>query len=368
MLTALFYLAAFLLVISIVVAVHEWGHYAAGRTIGLKVDAFSIGMGPELYGRRDRNGCRWRIALLPIGGYVKFAGDADGGGGAPSKNIPAGLTDHEIYHRRGPLARTFVLIAGPAVNILLGLGILASLYLINGRPYTPPVVGEVVAGSPAEEAGIMPDDRILTIDGVTMDSFEDVYETVALRPLTDLTIGLERNGQSQTTKLTTESVVTESMGTPQTIGRIGIGAADMREILPVGPVAAVAHASRDVALMSTSMFVAIGQIATGQRSLDDMGGPVKVAEMSGKAAEIGLMTLIFFLALISVNIGIVNLLPLGILDGGQILMCGIEAIRRRPFSPAALTRYNAASIVFLFGLMAILTVNDVRGVIGRAFG
>jgi len=371
------YILPFLVLFAILVAVHEWGHYYAARTLGIHATHFSLGMGPVLWSRTDRHGTVWQLAALPLGGYVRFLGDKDGSSAAPTKEMfaqAAGLSEQErrrYFHLRGPGDRAFVIFAGPAINLLLGLAIISALYVGIGRPVVEPVIRDVVAEMPAARAGVRPGDRVVSVNGNPVASFTDIHDEIALYPNGMVTLVVERQGSAgparETLTMQAETHTIMAFGVKQTVGRIGIQSTEAT-LRTMGPLDALATGAVDVYKLTKGMLVALGQIITGARPLDDIGGPVKMAEMSGGAAKAGFSAFVFLVAAVSINLAVINLMPLPALDGGQLVVCAVEKAMRRPVSERALGYVHRVGVVALLGLMVVLTVNDVRNLITRLVG
>lgn len=356
----LFTVLAFLLVLGPLVFVHEYGHYIVGRWCGVKADAFSIGFGRKIVGWTDRRGTEWKIGWLPLGGYVQFAGDRD----AVSQPDAAwqGLPDAERAHTfpaQPVWKRAAIVAAGPLTNFLFAILILAGFAWISGVPTSPPVAGTVLEGSAAEAAGIRPGDRIVSIDGRAMDNFMDIPMAVAHRPGEAMQVRIARGGAEQDVRLTPRLVKEKDrFGNEFERALIGIAPGEVR-FEKVSLIEAPLVAVRQTGQIVRQTVEVLGQLLTGHRSVKDLSGPVKIAKVSGEAATLGIASLIFLAALISINLGFINLLPLPMLDGGHLLFHAYEAIRRRPAPPQAQEwafRFGFAAIVTL---MLVVTFNDL---------
>ncbi len=349
-------LLAFIAVLGPLVFIHELGHYLVGRWCGIRADAFSIGFGREVLGWTDRRGTRWKLGWLPLGGYVQFAGDAD----AVSTPQPLSADAPAGSFGAAPLwKRSLTVAAGPAANFLLAILILAGFALAYGRPSTPPVAGVVQAGSAAEGAGIRVGDRILSIDGRAMDSFVDIPMSVVHRAGEPLTLVVERNGEARTLSVTPQRLAErDRFGNVVTRGVLGIRSGPP-VVEPVGLFEAPVLAARQAWGITRQMAEVIGQLLFGDRSIKDLGGPLMIAKASGEQASLGPQSFVFFIALISINLGFVNLLPLPMLDGGHLLFNAIEAVRRRPVSIATQQMAFRAGFFALMGLMIVVTFNDL---------
>lgn len=353
-------LLAFGAVIGPLIFVHELGHYLAGRWCGVHAEAFSIGFGPQIFGWRDQRGTMWRIALLPLGGYVQFLGDRD-----PASQQNGAWRDlpHAERSRSFPAQpvwrRAVIVAAGPLVNFLFAVLILAGFAFANGVATTPPVVGLVMPDSAAAAAGLRPGDRIVSVDGRAMATFEDIPMTIAHRTGGPAVIEIERAGQQITQTLTPRLVSeTDRFGNQYRRALIGIQQGQP-VVSEVGPVAALGVGIQRTGAIIRQTGEVLGQLLTGQRSIKDMGGPVRIAKTSGEVATMGVEALIVFAALISINLGFINLLPLPMLDGGHLLFHAYEAIRGKPAPPQAQEwafRFGLAAVVTL---MLVVTFNDL---------
>jgi regulator of sigma E protease len=347
MATGVQYIVPFLLILSVVVFVHEFGHYWVARRNGVRVETFSIGFGPELFGRNDRHGTRWKFSAIPLGGYVKMLGDAD-----------ATSTTHDRQHERDPDSfpaksvwqRMAIVFAGPAFNFIFAIVALTLLFTLSGRPFTPPEVGTVQEGSPAAAAGLMPGDRITAVDGSAIESFEQLQEVVRTSPGEPLDFEITRDGQPVTITVTPEmSELTDRFGTVHRIGLIGVARAGV-EFRKVDPFSAAWDAIAETGRMIGGTLAALWEMIIGSRGTEELGGPLRIAQMSGQIAQDGLVPLIWFSAVLSINLGLINLFPIPMLDGGHLLMYGIEAARGRPLTE------RSQEIAFRFGLAMVLSL------------
>jgi regulator of sigma E protease len=351
---------AFVAVIGPLVFVHELGHYLVGRWCGVKAEAFSIGFGPEIAAWVDRRGTRWRLAALPLGGYVKFKGDMN----AASQTDPAWLqlpaAERAQSFPAKPLwQKAAIVAAGPAINFLFAILILGSFAFLYGESRTPPVAGIVQPGSAAQAAGIRVGDRILSFNGRAMDTYNDMVMYTRIRPGEPVAVVAERAGRRIAFTATIGSVMEgDGFGNSFRIGRLGIGAgAPVIEPVPLwrAPVVAIERTGQIV----RTMVETLGQVIGGNRSVKELGGPLKIAEVSGQAASMGPESFIFFIALISINLGFINLLPIPMLDGGHLLFYGIEAVQRRPVSPQVQEWAYRSGLAVLLAMMMLVTFNDL---------
>lgn len=353
-------LIAFLLVIGPLIFVHEMGHYLVGRWFGVKAETFSIGFGREIGGWTDKRGTRWKIGWMPLGGYVKFAGDMN----------PASVPDPEwlnlppeernrTFQAKPVWQRFLIVFAGPAINFLFAILIFIGLFAIMGRPMTPPVIGTVQAQSAASAAGLLPGDRIERIAGRDVRRFEDISNIVIIRPNEPLAIELVRAGRPVALTATPRSAEeTDRFGNKFRRGLLGITpGAPAVEAVPWYrlPGAAVDHTIGTVVMMVETL----GQVITGRRSVKELGGPLKIAQFSGQQASLGLMPFIVFMALVSINLGFINLLPIPLLDGGHLLFYTIEGVRRKPLRPETQEWAFRTGLAALLALMVFVTFNDL---------
>ncbi|HEX2814055.1 MAG TPA: RIP metalloprotease RseP [Sphingopyxis sp.] len=345
------YIVGFLLVLGPLVFVHEYGHYIVGRWCGVKADAFSIGFGRKIVGWTDKRGTEWKIGWLPLGGYVQFAGDRDAVSqpDADWQKLPEAERAHS-FPAQPVWKRALIVLAGPMTNFLFAILIFAGFFMAYGVPMTPPVVGGVQPGSAAEAAGLRVGDRIARINGQAMDTFGDIQRTVAYDLGRPAEIEIERGADRVDVRLQPRiTVQSDEFGNKAEVAVIGIMSVPPT-LAPSGPLTAVEASAEQTWSIVRLTGKILGQFLTGQRSVKDMGGPLRIAKQSGEQATLGAAALIFFIAFVSINLGFINLLPLPMLDGGHLLFYAYEAIRRRP-APA-----EAQEWAFRFGFLAIVTL------------
>ncbi|MBB3770469.1 regulator of sigma E protease [Angulomicrobium tetraedrale] len=362
------YVVPFLFVLTIVVFFHELGHFWVARRAGVSIVAFSIGFGPELIGFNDRHGTRWKISAIPLGGYVKFLGD-DNAASTPDRGALARMSDTD---RRGSFfhksvgARAAIVAAGPIANFILAIVIFAGLFMVVGRPVTTPQVDTVQAGSAAERAGFAPNDIIVSIDGTKVDTFGDMQRIVSTSADRPLAIEVERAGQVLTLTATPDQrEIKDSFGNTHRIGVLGIsrasGGADARTER-FGPVDATVMATREVWFIVDRTFSYLGGVVTGRESADQLGGPIRIAQVSGQVATFGIAALLQLAAVLSVSIGLLNLFPVPLLDGGHLLFYAIEALRGRPLSDRAQEVGFRIGLALVLMLMLFATWNDILNI------
>lgn len=352
----------FLVILTIVVFVHEFGHFIIARINGVKVDVFSIGFGKELFGWYDKHGTRWRVSLLPLGGYVKFFGDANEASGGADKARE--LTDAEkavSFHHKRVGQRFSIVLAGPAFNFIFAILVFAAVFMSVGQPTTPPILGGVQENSAAAEAGLQPGDRIVTIDGSEITRFEDIQRLVPLNAGDPMQVEVLRDGERMSFALTPRMTeMTDGFGNTVKTPVLGVSVSrEAMELQRMGPVDAVGEAVGHTWGVVTSSLTAIGQMVSGDRGTEDLGGPVRIAQFSGQAAQSGVISAVMFVALLSVALGLFNLFPVPMLDGGHLLFYAFEAVRGKPLSEGVQEAGFRIGLALVLGLMVFVTWNDI---------
>ncbi len=353
--------ACFILVIGPLVFIHEMGHFLVARYFGVKVEVFSIGFGREVTGWTDKHGTRWKVGWLPLGGYVRFAGDMNGASMEDPKwrDLPASERAG-IFHAKPVGQRALIVLAGPLANFLAAIAILASFAFVYGEVSRPPVIATVQPGSPADKAGLQVGDRIVSINERPVRSFDDVYPVVQDNTGTDIAFKIARDGSEITRSIVPVIVVEKDrFGNSYRIGRIGIAPSREAEIRDVSlPESVVIGVKRMVQILDR-MISGIWQVISGHRSPTELGGPIKIAQISGEAAVLGWQQFVYLAALISINLGFINLLPVPMLDGGHLSFYAVEAILRRPVSPRTMEIAFRSGMYALLALMLFVTLNDL---------
>jgi regulator of sigma E protease len=351
---------AFVAVIGPLVFVHELGHYLVGRWCGVKAEAFSIGFGPEIAAWVDKRGTRWRLGALPLGGYVRFKGDMNAASQTDPRWLEMPASQRAESFPAKPLwQRAAIVAAGPAINFLFAFLILATFAFIHGESRTPAVAGQVQPGSAAAAAGIIAGDRIVSLNGRDMTTFDDIRLYAQIRPGEPVSIVIDRKGQRIEKQGAVGSVQEDDgFGNKFRIGRLGI-APGAPVIEPVSLLRAPVVAVQRIGQIVRTMVETLGQIIGGGRSVKELGGPLKIAEVSGQAATLGIESFVFFMALISINLGFINLLPIPMLDGGHLLFYGVEAIQRRPVSSQVQEWAYRSGLAALLAMMVLVTFNDL---------
>ena len=352
-------LIAFVCALGPLVFIHEMGHYLVARWFGVGAETFSIGFGKEVTGWTDKRGTRWKVGWLPLGGYVKFIGDEDA---ASTPGELSKLTPEELavsFHHKPIWQRFLIVLAGPVSNFLLAIAIFAVFFAAFGVPRTPPIADEIQPGSAAEAAQIRTGDRILSIGGREIATFGDLLNYTVLRPGEVVTVRFERERKVQevTVKLGTEEEK-DRFGQRFKRGVLGVSPVDA-VYEQVSPLQLVPEATGHVIKLTRTMLDALWQIITGRRSVKELGGPLKIAQVAGQQASLGLLAFVSLVALLSINLGFINLLPVPMLDGGHLLFYGIEAVRRQPVSPQAQDWAFRGGLAFILALLILTTVNDL---------
>ena len=354
-----FVLIAFLLAIGPLVFFHELGHYWVARLFGVGAEQFSIGFGREITGWTDKRGTRWKVGWLPLGGYVRFVGDMNPASQPdPDAQIPPEVLSISFHHKPW-WQRFLIVLAGPVANFLLAIFIFAAFFAVFGMPRTPALVGQVQPGSVAAEIGLRPGDRIESIADQDVDSFEDMRRVVSLRPDERVAIKFERNGREIEVAATLKAQeITDEFGQKYRIGLLGVlGGERVLEDIPV--VRIIPEATTYTFALTRSMIDGLAQIITGRRSTKDLGGPLKMAQIAGQQASLGAFAFIQLIALFSINLGFINLLPVPMLDGGHLVFYVAEGIRRRPVSERAQDWAFRGGLALLLALLFFTTVNDL---------
>jgi regulator of sigma E protease len=353
-------LVAFVCALGPLVFFHEFGHYLVARLFGIPAETFSIGFGHELFGWTDRQGTRWKVAWLPLGGYVKFVGDM-----TPASN-PGDLEDippelrERAFQLRPVWQRFLVVLAGPLANFILAVAIFAAFFSFIGTPQTN-VVGGVIPHTAAAKAGLQPGDRILEVAGQGTPTFMDISNVVAIRPDETVPLKIERSGTVQSIRVTLGSdMIEQSPGEKVRRGLLGVFPT-MQVMAPVPVYRAVPMAVGYTASFTRSMVDGIGQIFRGKVSPKELGGPVKIAKIAGAAAELGPLAFVQLLALLSINLGFINLLPVPMLDGGHLFFYVVEAVRRKAPSANALEWAFRGGLALILALVLFVTFNDLGG-------
>ncbi len=359
------YVVPFLFVLTIVVFFHELGHFLMARWCGIKVLVFSIGFGPEIAGFYDRYGTRWKISAVPLGGYVKFFGD-ENAASAPDQAAAAAMSEAEkkdSFIFQPVRSRAAVVAAGPIANFVLAIAIFAIIFTTVGRQTTSARVDSVQPGSAAQAAGFQPGDLVLTINGEKIESFSDMQRIVSISAGEPLTIEVDRGGVQMALKAVPQlKELKDNFGNVHKLGVLGIS----RSMAPgdiktekVGPLRGIIMGAQETWFVVDRTMAYIAGVFAGREAADQLGGPIRIAQVSGQVATAGFAALFHLTAVLSVSIGLLNLFPIPLLDGGHLLFYGIEAIRGRPLSERAQEVGFRIGLAIVVMLMIFATFNDI---------
>jgi regulator of sigma E protease len=359
------YLVPFLFVLTIVVFFHELGHFLVARWCGVKVVVFSIGFGPELVGFNDRRQTRWKISAIPLGGYVKFFGD-DNAASVPDQSALAAMNSaqrSESFFHKSVAQRAAIVAAGPIANLLLAIAIFAGVFMFHGKQITSARVDSIQAGSAAATAGFQQGDVVVAINRKKIESFSEMQRIVAANAGTPLEIAVDRGGAQLVLKaVPTLREVKDSFGNVHRIGVLGI----TRSMTPddvrtekAAPLTALWLGAEETWFVVERTLSYIGGVVTGRESSDQLGGPIRIAQVSGQVASAGILALMHLAAVLSVSIGLLNLFPIPLLDGGHLLFYAIEAVRGRPLSERAQEVGFRIGLAIVLMLMIFATFNDI---------
>lgn len=359
------YIIPFLFVLTLVVFFHELGHFWVARRAGVRIVTFSLGFGPEVAGFYDRHGTRWRLSAIPLGGYVKFFGDEDAASVPDQAQLahmsPAERRESFFYQ---PLKwRAAIVAAGPIANFILAIAIFSLVFMVFGRQETAPRVDQVSVGSAAERAGFKPGDLVLSIDGSPVESFADMQRIVGINAGQPLAFRVERSGAEVSLTATPElKEVKDGFGNVHRTGLLGISRSLAQGDITTrryGPVEAVSMGVQETWFVVARTFDYLGGLIAGRESADQLGGPIRIAQVSGQVATYGIGALLSLAAVLSVSIGLLNLFPIPMLDGGHLLFYAFEAVRGRPLSARTQDIGFRIGLALVLMLMIFATWNDV---------
>ena len=364
------YLIPFLFVLTVVVFFHELGHFLVARWAGVRVLTFSLGFGPELFGFNDRTGTRWKLSAIPLGGYVKFFGDASEAS-TPAPQMLAAMSEKErqdSFHHKSVARRAAIVAAGPIANFILAIVIFGALFTFYGKPNTSARVDTVQANSAAAAAGFKPGDVVTSIDGQTIETFVDMQRIVSTRAGEQLHFTVKRGDRVENLTATPElREVKDSFNNVHKIGILGISRSATpgeHAVARVDPATGLWLGVKETWFVAKSTILYIGDIFTRRASADQLGGPIRIAQISGQVATIGLAALVHLTAVLSVSIGLLNLFPVPMLDGGHLLFYAVEAIRGRPLSERSQEMGFRLGLALVLMLMVFATYNDILHLAG----
>ncbi len=370
LINAAYYVIPFIVLLGILVFVHEFGHYIIAKICGVKVAEFSIGFGKQLWGIKDSSGTIWKISAVPLGGYCKFLGDDDEASAGNSASSLSAEDKKYAFAFQNPFKKLAIVIGGPAFNYIFAILVFAGIFFAYGKMDFPPVVGEVIKGSAAEKAGILPKDKILTVDGVKVNTFQEFRQEIEMSTtgVVDLTIMRDGKEKHLTVKLEVIPLSVEANQNQKPM--LGVSSVTSVEFSPVK--LTLPQALVEAGAMSWQITVVtlrgVGQMITGARGTDELGGIVRIAEMSGDISKTNSwLDFLIFMSLLSINLGLINLFPIPLLDGGHIVIYLIEIISRREINEKVKEYVFKFGFFLLISLMLLATYNDFARLFNRWF-
>ncbi len=357
------YAIPFLLVLSVLVFVHELGHYLMARWCGVKVEIFSIGFGKELFGFNDKTGTRWKFCWIPLGGYVQMFGDGDPASSTQDKEKASKLTAAEkkvAFFYKPVWQRALIVLAGPVINFIYAIVVMASLFTVQGQIYAPAQVGGLVEKGVAEKAGFKIGDVVTKVDQENVERFQDLQRIVSINLNEEMVFTVKRNNKEIKLKAKPEVLTqTDNFGFRHMVGRLGIVSGGKTAIKKHNFASGLQAAMQETWTMSAATVKAIGQMITGVRSAEELGGVIRIGAYAKEFSEQGWLSLLMFSALISVNLGLINLFPIPLLDGGHLMFYAYEAIFRKPLNEKVRMMGIRIGYVFVIALMVFATLNDL---------
>lgn len=377
LINTLYYVIPFIVVLGILVFMHEFGHYLMAKLSGVKVEAFSIGFGKQLWGFTDKSGTKWKISAIPLGGYCQFLGDGDA---SSSTSEVKDLTEEEkkmAFPFQPPLKKLLISVAGPAANYIFAIAIFACVLFFIGKIEFPAVVGDVIPNSAAAQAGIMPKDKIVSINGHKIEYFGDISREIELNTNEKISIEVERNGKIiqksfplktlSMAEVTGDKTQDAKKQTRPMLGVKSINTFDVKKI-QMGFFESIADASEQVWDITVVTLRGVGQMITGKRGAEDVGGVLRIAEMSGDITkDQGVLSLFLFMAMLSVNLGLINLFPIPLLDGGHVVIYLLEMTFGRELNQKVKDGLFRVGFALLISLMIFATWNDIVHLVQRWF-
>ena len=359
------YTVPFLFLLTVIVFFHELGHFMVARWFGVGIKAFSVGFGPELFGFNDRHGTRWKFCAIPLGGYVKFLGDETEAGGTDRDALEymSSAEQENAFANKSVGARAAIVAAGPIANFILAIVIFTAIFSVYGQQVTEARVDGIVEGSAAERAGFQTGDLVISVDGDEIGSFSDLQRIVGISAETELNVVVDRGGSLvELTATPDRQEIEDPLGNKQRLGRLGISRSATAENVvterySVPEAAMLAVAETWFVVEQTG--VSLAAIISGRESTDQLGGPIRIAQLSGQIATFGIVALFKLIAFLSISIGLINLFPIPVLDGGHLVFYAIEGARGRPLSDRAQDISFRIGFVSLAMLMIFAVSNDI---------
>lgn len=350
-------LIAFTLTITVVVFIHELGHYTVAKLSGIKVTDFSIGFGPKLYSRKDSSGTEWKISAIPLGGYVKFLGDIDPTSSSNTK-VHAG-EENQAFFNKSLLIKALVVLAGPVANFLLGIFIFTYFFFMHGTLVSTTEIKNISPGSPAAQIKLMPGDKIVAVDDHKTNDFNELASYIAISPGIKISLTIERNKEIIKKDVVPQSIeIKDKVGNSMLVGKLGVAfSAPKHKKLSL--ISSVNASFKEIGRMTSLTMKGIGQMIHGQRGTKELGGPIKIARYAGASMQEGAFSILYFISLISVNLGIVNLLPIPLLDGGHLFFYAVEAVCGKKISGYIQKYTIKVGFIILLSLMLLAVINDI---------
>lgn len=372
LINAVYYVVPFIVLLGVLVFVHELGHYLMAKFTGVKVDEFSIGFGKKLWGFTDRSGTEWKICAIPLGGYCKFLGDGDA---ASSTDESASVAEEDkkyAFAFQNPFKKLAIVIAGPAANYVFAILVFAGVFFFLGKVDFPAVVGEVIKGGAAEQAGVLAGDRILKVNGKAVNSFAEVRQEVDMNTAEKVSLEIKRGEQLITLSFPLKVIpLEEEVNQPaEPKAMLGIRSVNIVEVQPsqISLAAAFRDATLETWRITEMTLRGVGQMITGKRDADEVGGIIRIAEMSGDISkQSGFLDLLIFAALLSINLGLINLFPIPLLDGGHVVIYLIEIVTGKELNETVKDYIFKFGLFLIISLMVFATYNDFARLFHRWF-
>jgi len=350
----------FLIILTVLVFVHEMGHYLVAKKNGVKVEVFAIGFGTELFGWTDRLGTRWKICAIPLGGYVKMFGDGDISSSSALEELNQSYEEKEkAFHHKSLGARAAIVVAGPVANFLFAIILLAGLYSIVGQRYAPPIIDKITSGSSADVAGLEIGDEILQVNEQNINRFDELQRIVRPNPGKELKFLIRRDNEILLKTVIPELVEgKDASGSKIVYGLLGV-VSEQTTFVRHNPLNSFGLAVEETWVIVSQTLIHVTEMIKGERTTDELGGPIRIAKLSGAVADAGLTSSIWFMAVLSINLGLINLFPVPVLDGGHLFFYLIEFIRGKPLEAKMQGITSYVGLVLVISLMIFVTWNDL---------
>ena len=350
----------FLIILTVLVFVHEMGHYLVARKNGVKVEVFAIGFGSELFGWTDRLGTRWKICAVPLGGYVKMFGDGDITSSTILEDTNESSEEKEnAFHHKSLGARAAIVLAGPVANFLFAIILLAGLYSIVGQRYAPPIIDKITTGSSADIAGLVIGDEILQVNEKNIKRFDELQRIVRPNPGKELKFLIRRDNEILLKTVIPQLVEgKDASGSKITYGLLGV-VSEQTTFIRHNPLTSFGLAIEETWVIVSQTLIHVTEMIRGERTTEELGGPIRIAKLSGAVADAGLTSSIWFMAVLSINLGLINLFPVPVLDGGHLFFYLLEFIRGKPLEAKSQGIASYVGLVLVISLMIFVTWNDL---------